>query len=427
MPALARVVGLWGAVWMGLGSILGTGVFVTLGIATGIIGAGVVLAVVLAAVVATANGLSSAQLAAAHPESGGTYEYGYAFVHPLAGFAAGLMFLAAKSASAATAALGCSGYLLRILGLPESGITHIGLALAIILLLTALVASGVRRSSQVNSVIVALTLATLAAFVVFGCLSIDMSLLAERVGPATWRDAFAAPDALLHATALIFVAYAGYGRIATLGEEVREPARTIPSAIIITLGLSMLVYVSVSATAVAVVGADAFAAASSDVAATLVVVAQAFRHPEVARIVATGAVTALAGVLLNLLLGLSRVLLAMARRHDMPAVFCRVHAFSRSPVRAVWATGALVAVLTLLGDVKTTWSVSAFTVLIYYGITHLAALRLPRALRRYPTWIAILGLMSCFGLASFIEWQVALAGLALLGASFVVRALSLQR
>lgn len=106
VPSLARVVGLWGAVWMGLGSILGPGVFVSLGIAAGIVGGGVVVAVALAALVATASGLSSAQLAAAHPVSGGTYEYGHAFVHPAAGFAAGWMFLAAKSASAATAALG---------------------------------------------------------------------------------------------------------------------------------------------------------------------------------------------------------------------------------------------------------------------------------------------------------------------------------
>lgn len=422
LASLARVVGLWGAVWMGLGSILGTGVFVSLGIATGVIGSGIVFAVALAALVATANGLSSAQLAAAHPVSGGTYEYGHKFVHPVAGFAAGWMFLAAKSASAATAALGCAGYLLHTLGLADDVAIRVGVALAIVLVLTTLVAGGVRRSNHANIAIVTLTLTALGAFVVFGWLSVDTGLLAERIGPATWVDALGSPTALLHATALMFVAYTGYGRIATLGEEVREPARTIPRAIIATLVLSMLLYVSVSATAVAVVGSETFAASTREAAAPLEVVARAFRHPQVAWLVAVGAVTAMAGVLLNLLLGLSRVLLAMARRREMPAALDHVSEVTSSPTRAVWAIGAFIAALVLLGDIKTTWSFSAFTVLVYYGLTNLSALRLPAEARRFPRWVAWAGLISCFGLAFFVDWQVWLAGLGLLALGFLVRA-----
>ncbi len=421
-PSLARVVGLWGAVWMGLGSILGTGVFVSLGIAAGVVGSGIVFAVALAAVVATANGLSSAQLAAAHPVSGGTYEYGHKFVHPVAGFTAGWMFLAAKSASAATAALGCAGYLLHALGFTDDVMVRVGVALAIVAVLTALVAGGVRRSNHVNIAIVTLTLTVLVAFVAFGWLSVDSSLLVERIGPATWIDALDSPGALLHATALMFVAYTGYGRIATLGEEVSEPAKTIPRAIITTLVLTMLLYLSVSATAVAVVGADTFAASTRAVAAPLEVVARAFRHPQVAWLVAVGAVTAMAGVLLNLLLGLSRVLLAMARRREMPAGLDYVSEVTSSPTRAVWAIGAFIAALVMLGDIKTTWSFSAFTVLVYYGLTNLSALRLPPEARRFPRWVAWAGLVSCFGLAFFVEWQVWLAGSALLGVGFIVRA-----
>jgi APA family basic amino acid/polyamine antiporter len=419
--SLARVVGLWGAVWMGLGSILGTGVFVSLGIATGVVGSGIVFAVALAALVATANGLSSAQLAAAHPVSGGTYEYGHEFVHPVAGFTAGWMFLAAKSASAATAALGCAGYLLHTLGLADDVAIRVGVALAIVLALTTLVAGGVRRSNHANLAIVTLTLTALGAFVVFGWLSVDTELLAERIGPATWVDALGSPTALFHATALMFVAYTGYGRIATLGEEVREPAQTIPRAIIATLVLSMLLYVSVSATAVAVVGSETFAASTREAAAPLEAVARAFRHPQVAWLVAVGAVTAMAGVLLNLLLGLSRVLLAMARRREMPAALDHVSEVTSSPTRAVWAIGAFIAALVLLGDIETTWSFSAFTVLVYYGLTNLSALRLPVEARRFPRWVAWAGLISCFGLAFFVEWQVWLAGLGLLGLGFIVR------
>ena len=235
------------------------------------------------------------------------------------------------------------------------------------------------------------------------------------------------PAALLHATALMFVAYTGYGRIATLGEEVHEPARNIPRAIVTTLVLSMILYVSVAATAVAVVGAETFAASTHEVAAPLEVVARAFRHPEVAWLVALGAVTAMTGVLLNLLLGLSRVLLAMARRREMPAGLDHVSETTSSPTRAVWAVGGFVAGITLLGDLETTWSFSAFTVLVYYGLTNLAALRLPPDARRFPRWIAVTGLVSCFGLAFFVEWSVWLAGLGLLGLGFAIRAWMTRR
>ncbi|MCB9756717.1 MAG: APC family permease [Myxococcales bacterium] len=424
-PPLERVVGLWGAVWMGLGSILGTGVFVSLGIAAGVAGAGVVLAVALAAVVATANGLSSAQLAAAHPVSGGTYEYGHRLLHPFAGFLAGWMFLAAKSASAATAALGCASYLLRALSLEVGGRTRVAVAIGVVFVLTALVASGARRSNHVNIAIVTLTLVALGSFVALGWWSVDPALLTPRLGAPAWSDAIAEPTALLHATALMFVAYTGYGRVATLGEEVREPATTIPRAIIATLVLAMLLYVAVSATAVAVVGADRFSAVTRDVAAPLETVARSFRQPWVARVVAVGAITAMAGVLLNLLLGLSRVLLAMARRREMPAALDRVDAATSSPTRAVWAIGVLIASLVLLGDIKSTWSLSAFTVLVYYGITNLAALRLPPELRRYPRWVAVLGLVCCFGLACFVERAFWISGLALvvLGAGWRAAAL----
>ena len=424
-PSLARVVGLWGAVWMGLGSILGTGVFVSLGIATGVVGSGVVLAVALAALVATANGLSSAQLAAAHPVSGGTYEYGHRLVHPVAGFTAGWMFLAAKSASAATAALGCAGYLLHTLGLPDTAGVRVVVGLGIVLVLTALIAGGLRRSNHVNITIVTLTLVALASFVVFGWLDV-----ADGGSALAWpavADALNSPATLLQATALLFVAYTGYGRIATLGEEVRRPDRTIPRAIIVTLTLSMLLYVSVAATAIAVVGPEVFAASTREAAAPLEVVARSFEQRWVAILVAVGAVTAMAGVLLNLLLGLSRVLLAMARRREMPSALDRVSERTSSPTRAVWTIGALIGALVLLGDIRTTWSFSAFTVLVYYGLTNLAALRLPPEARRFPRWIAVSGLIACFGLAFFVEVAVWLAGIGLIVVGLVWRNRALAR
>ena len=414
---LARELGTFGAVMMGLGSIVGTGVFVSLGIAAGVAGPAVVVAAAVGALVATFNGLSSAQLAANHPVSGGTYEYGYRFLTPAFGFTAGWMFLVAKSASAATAALGFSGYLLRGLGL-DAGRWLVPVALFGVAVLTAVVYAGIRRSNVTNVAIVSITLGALALFVVAG------SPRALSEGAAHFSGLFdvEVPDggsglrAVLYASALLFVAYTGYGRIATLGEEVREPRRTIPRAIIATLLVSMVLYVAVAVVGVGAVGADVLGAAADEQAAPLEVAAETFGVPGVPKVVAFGAITAMLGVLLNLILGLSRVLLAMGRRADMPRVFARLDASGKTPGPAVLTMGGVIGALTLIGDVRTTWSFSAFSVLVYYAVTNLAALYLPAPQRLFPRWIAAAGLVACTSLAFFVEplvWGVGLGLIAL--------------
>ncbi|MEZ5225966.1 MAG: APC family permease [Acidimicrobiales bacterium] len=239
---LVRQLGLGGAVVTGLGSILGTGVFVSIAIAAGEAGAWVMLAAPLAALVAIGNGMSSAQLAAAHPVAGGTYEYGYRYLHPWAGHVAGVLFLTAKSASAATAALGFATYLLALIGVDDGW--RVPIAVATVVAVTALVIAGVRRTTTVNLVLVALTIGALLVFVVGG----TVSLATDDLDPARLdMSGFAAWWRVLpEATALMFVAYTGYGRIATLGEEVRDPRQTIPRAVIATLAVSALLYTSVA-------------------------------------------------------------------------------------------------------------------------------------------------------------------------------------
>jgi len=407
MSQLARVVGLPGAVLMGLGSIVGTGVFVSLGLAAGIAGPAVVVAVALAALVATCNGLSSAQLAAAYPVSGGTYEYGYRTLHPALGFTAGWMFLCAKSASAATAALGLAGY-----ALGDDGAARTALAAGTVVAVTLLVAGGVRRSNAVNAVIVSITLAALVALVAAGLPEIDRANFAG-LGDVAPRD-------LLHATALMFVAFTGYGRIATLGEEVRDPARTIPRAIIVTLVVTALLYIAVAAVAVGLIGAARLGEITRATAAPLEAVALRSAVPDVRWLIAVGAITAMLGVLLNLVLGLSRVALAMARRGDLPGGLAAVS--GDSPRRAVLFVGLGIAALTLIGSVEATWSFSAFTVLVYYAITNLAALRLPPEHRRFPRAVAVAGLGSCLGLAFWVEPRIWLTGGALIAAGLLWQA-----
>jgi APA family basic amino acid/polyamine antiporter len=217
----------------------------------------------------------------------------------------------------------------------------------------------------------------------------------------------------------MFVAYTGYGRIATLGEEIRDPARSIPRAIITTLVVTMILYAAVVAVAVGVVGVGTLAKATRAAAAPLQVAAQVFTIPGVGWLVAAAAITAMAGVLLNLLLGLSRVMLAMGRRRDLPTWLAHVDERRTSPRRAVLVTGALIAGLVLIGDVETTWSFSAFTVLVYYALTNLSALRLSPEQRRFPRIIPLLGLASCLGLAFWVEPIFWATGLGLTGVGLI--------
>lgn len=409
---LKRELGVFGAVMMGLGSIVGTGIFVSVGIAAGETGAAVVIAIAIAATVATFNGLNSAQLAANHPVSGGTYEYGYRYLNPRLGFTAGWMFLLAKSASAATAALGFAGYLLDALEV-ENGDLLVPLALAAVVVLTVVVLNGIRRSNTTNIFIVSVTLLALGIFAITGLPAVDVDNFSPFFKGSSGVQGF------LEATALMFVAYTGYGRIATLGEEVREPRRTIPRAIIATLVTTMLLYMAVAFVGVGAVGATTLAGAATEEAAPLEAAAHTFDLPAVPQLVAIGAVTAMLGVLLNLILGLSRVLLAMGRRGDMPSVFGQLNADGTTPTAAVIMMGTVIAGLVLIGNVRTTWSFSAFTVLIYYALTNLAALQLSAEERLFPKALAWLGLGACLFLAFWVDTEIWLVGLGLIGVGLV--------
>ena len=414
-PGLKREVGPAGAVVIGLGSMLGAGVFVSVGFAADLAGPATVLAVLLAAALAACNGLSSAQLAAAHPVSGGSYEYGYRFLNPWWGFAAGWLFLAAKSASAATAALGFALY-----AFPAADPILPGAAA--VLLLTLLTLTGLRRTNRVNAVLVAAVLAGLLAFAAVGLFkglsqpdAHNFSLtpffghLEGQPGGGRRLARF------LEAAALMFVAYTGYGRVATLGEEIRNPQKSIPLAVISVMIVTMLLYALV---ALAVAGYDG--SASSDAEAGLLAgIAQRFGSPWLSPFLIAAAAVALLGVLLNLILGLSRVWLAMGRKRDMPAPLARISPNGNSPRVAVAVAGAVIAALVFIGDVKAAWSFSAFTVLGYYAVANLAALKLPPELRLYPRAVSYGGLAGCAFLAFWVEPTYWLVGLAVLAAGML--------
>ena len=418
---MKREIGLAGAILMGLGSIVGTGVFVSIGIAAGVAGPNVLIAIFLASLLAICNGLSSAQLAANHPVSGGTYEYGYRWLTPTLGFTAGWLFLCAKSASAATALLGLVGYIYAatVGAQPLDGVL-IGLAIVALILLTGLTLVGIKRTNTINSLIVATTLVSLIVFAAFAVpaafsrSALNLEGLFKLDKPSSLN--------LFHATALMFVAYTGYGRIATLGEEVKEPRKTIPRAMIVTLAVTMLLYLTVGFVAVALVGPKELAVSVKTSIAPLLHAAQSLNTPWIQTVLLVGAITAMIGVVLNLLLGLSRVALAMARRNDFPNSLSVVNE-KGIPKRATILVALIIGVLVLIGDVRISWSFSAFTVLLYYSLTNLCAISLEKQSRLYPVWISWVGLLGCFSLAFWITPKIVLSGLIVLLVGLISRAI----
>lgn len=408
---LRRDLGLLDAVGIGFGAIIGAGVFVVTGIAAGVAGPAMLVGLLVAAVAATANALSSAQLAARYPHAGGAYEYGYQVIHPLAGFTAGWLFLASKIAAAGTVALGLSGYLEAL----WPGLSPRWVAVSAIVVFTLLNSFGLRRSIRANLLIVTVSLGALLLFVAAGARAFRIENL-RPFAPAGWRGT-------LEAAALLFFAYTGYARIATLAEEVREPARVIPRAIVLTIGGAVLLYLAVALVAVGAIGAEATAAT----AAPLYAAALAFPTPWVANVVAIGGLTALLGVILSQLLGLSRMVFAMARRGDLPRLLDRVHPRYHVPQRAVLLVGSIAAVVAATGTLRGVASAASFTILVYYGIANVAALGMNRGDTRYSDAIPLIGLASCGVLAFSLPVPAIATGTVVLGAGFAVRALVRRR
>jgi APA family basic amino acid/polyamine antiporter len=406
-PGLRRDLGLVDAVAVGLGAIIGAGIFVVTGLAAGVAGPAFLVSLLLAGVAAACNALSSAQLAAAYPRAGGSYEYGYRVLGPHAGFAAGWLFLASKLAAAGTVALGFGAAVAAI----TPGISERGAGVAAAVALTAANYFGIRKAGRLNTAIVLVSVGVLLAFVLGGMPSFDTANL-RPFAPA-------GPGAILEAAGLLFFAYTGYARVATLGEEVRDPVRTIPRAIIAALAVSSVLYLAVSLVAVGAIGAEAMARSP----APLQDAALAFRWPGMARVVGIGAASAMLGVLLSQVFAISRMFFAMARRGDLPRGLARVHPRHAVPDVAVLASGLIIVAVTLLGTLRWAATAATLTILVYYAITNVAALRMPAAGRRYPAWIAVLGLLLCVVLAASLKAAAVAGGIALLAVGYALRAL----
>ncbi len=413
VPGLARRLGTVDAVVIGLGSMIGAGVFSAFAPAAAAAGSGLLIGLALAAGVAYCNAVASAQLAARYPTSGGTYVHGRERLGEWWGFAAGWGFVIGKTASCAAMALTFAAY-----AVPGPIWIQRLVGIGAVLALTAVNLRGITRTAGLARILVAGSLVALGVVVL-------VALTGSHAGQGNLAlgRAVASPYGILQSAGLLFFAFAGYARIATLGEEVRDPERTIPRAIPLALGIVVAVYLLVGGAALLVAGPAAIAASAAPLATTVEAAGAAWALP----VVRGGAVVASLGALLALIAGIGRTILAMAREGDLPRALAAVDARYHVPHHAQLAIGVAVAILVATTDLRGAIGFSSFGVLIYYAIANASAATQPAEDRRWPRALNGAGLIGCLVLVATLPLAAIITGLVMFAVGLAGRAVARRK
>ena len=402
---LKRSLGLWSAVAINVGAIIGGGIFVVTGIVAGRAGSGLVVAIVVSAVVAAFTALSFTELTAWQPVEGSVYEFARQLVSPFSGFLTGWMWIISNTFGGAAVALGFAYYLAA--AFPVLPVNVVAALLCV--LFAAVNFVGLRQSALLNNVLVGVKLVILGFFVIFGLFYFDS-------GNFVPFEPFNL--GVLYGAFFIFFAYAGFARAAVVAEEVKDAKRTVPRAVLLSLGISAVVYVLVGVIAVGLVGATELGGSLSPLSDAIGVTGSGLAM----QVVSFGGLMATASVLLTSILGVSRMSFAMARRKDMPQALCKLHGRFGTPYVSIWIVGVVMALLVLFVDLTQVVAVSVFAVLFYYAVTNLAAFRLKNDNRKIHKAVHIVGLATCLMLlvfAVFAATQAWIIGIVCLAAGAV--------
>lgn len=405
-PGLARRLGVFDAVIIGLGSMLGAGVFAAFSPAAAAAGAGLLIGLAIAALVACCNATASAQLAAEYPTSGGTYIYGRERLGPWWGYLAGWGFVVGKTASCAAMGMTFAAYVA-----PPAWQRPI--AVAAVIILTAVNYYGITRTAAVTKIIVVIVIMTLALVVIasFSGWNGTASLQSWDLLAGGWYG-------VLQSAGLLFFAFAGYARIATMGEEVREPEHTIPRAILTALTIVVLIYLVIGVSILIALGPNGVAASSAPLAAAVDAMGWGWASVPVR----LGAAAASLGALLALIAGVSRTTLAMARHDDLPRWLAAVHERHQVPHHAEIAVAGVVSVLILITDLRGAIGFSSFGVLLYYLIANAAAYTQSAEQRRFPRALQIIGVAGCAILVVTLPLSAVIGGAVVFAFGIVYRA-----
>jgi APA family basic amino acid/polyamine antiporter len=383
---LKKTLNLLDATSVGIGAIIGAGIFVVLGIAIGYAGPSIVISIIVAGIVASFTAFSFAELGSAIPKEGGAYAFAFELISPFAGFMVGCLWLFAQIVAGAAISLGFASYFVAIF--PIFPLKTIAVAAA--LTLTGLNLVGIKQSTAVNNILVIVKIAILGLFIGFGVFQIHPQNLSQF-----------SPNGLfgiLQGAGFIFFAYLGFGRIATLSEEVKNPERNLPLSVLIALVVSVVIYVLTGFTATGLQNYQILAQSGSPIAEA----ARATGNFTLVAAVSLGALIATTSVLLTNLIGLSRVAFAMARNGQLPKSIARVSSRFRTPYLSVLAMGALLTVLAFTLDLKQTAAITSFAILSVHLAVNLSAIRLRKKMPSsikfkvplYPL-IPSLGFFSC--------------------------------
>jgi APA family basic amino acid/polyamine antiporter len=410
MVELKRTLNLLDATAIGIGAIIGAGIFVVLGIAVGYAGPAVIISMVIAGTVALFTALSFAELGSAIPKQGGTYEFAYELISPFVAFVSGCLWLFGQTVAGAAVSIGLASYFVAMF--PFFPLKVVAVSAALVLTVLNLV--GTKHSATVNNILVLTKIVILCLFVGFGVFQLNSHNYAQF-----------APNGfvgILQGAGFIFFAYVGFGRIAALGEEVKNPKRTLPLAILLALVISVVLYVVTGLVATGLQDYRVLAGSGSPLADA----ARATGNFTLVATISLGALVATASVLLTNLIGLGRVSFAMARNGQLPKSMAKIHSKFGTPYISILFTGALMAVLAFVSDLRQTVAITSLSLLSTHIILHVSAIRLRKKVPDLKTFkapfyplIPSLGLVSCIVLMfslpveAWIAWACVVVAFAL--------------
>jgi APA family basic amino acid/polyamine antiporter len=395
---LQASLGLFDAVAVSVGAIIGGGIFVVTGVAAGVAGSAVVVSMVVAACVSLLTALSFCELAAWQPLEGSIYEYSYRLISPFAGFLTGWMWVLSNTFAGAAVALGFAYYLNALYPILPANIV----AALIAACFTVFNYLGSRQSALLNNFLVVAKLLILAFFVAFGL---------SFIQHANYVPFQPLQAGVLLGAVYIFFAFGGFARAAVIAEEIKDARRNVPRAILIALAISTVVYVLVGLVAVGLIGANGLSSSNSPLRDAMA----ATGNNAAVAVISVGGMLATASVLLTSILGVSRMAYAMARRNDLPQALSKLHPKHNTPYLAVWIVGAATVLLALIGDVSRVVVVSSFAMLFFYTLANVAAFRLKPQKRLFPRILPATGaaigiaFLAFTFFASFQSWLVGVA------------------
>jgi APA family basic amino acid/polyamine antiporter len=395
---LKREIGLFGATALGIGAIIGSGIFIVTGIVAGIAGPAMIISVLIAGIIALFSAISVAELSVYLPEEGGTYAFAQKLISPFAGFIAGWIWVFSNIFVGAAVSLGFAHYFVTLF--PAVPVKVIAVMICIIFIIINYF--GLKESTLLNNALVTSKVLILLFFVAFGLgfFRVDHFTPLAPMGMT----------GILGGAALIFFAYTGFARVTIMAEEVKEPEKTIPRSIFLALGISTILYILVSLVAVGLTGTSNLALSGSPLADAIRITG----NPGAVLLISLGAMIATASVLLTTIMGISRIVFAMARNNDLPPFLSRISPRFSTPHYAIWITGFFMVAAVLIADLALVIAISTLAMLIFYFIANIAALRLPRKYQSFPSVVPIIGAATCVGLVAFLNtssWIIGIIGL----------------